>query len=250
MGIKKVFLNRNTHTQANTNYKLKITINNNNKDEIEGYMVNKFATILDANWDTIFNMDGKLSGIRNVLGAAGIQLFSSGIFTRKFYKGGSYLNIAPEFRIVDWDGKQFQNKNGGVENIVLHQTKKLLRLTTPSGAVDRNKTVPSEEKSNSDGINFSGQSFGQVTTLAKKLAKKSLAGLASFSPPSCVLEVGNYFILNDMIVNNVKVEYSKEMTDFGPLFADCSVSFSTAEVVRTGTVERAFNMRKSRVQEE
>jgi hypothetical protein len=190
---------------------------------VEGILKEPLQISVEANWENIFNIG--LAGAQRVFSLMNVGLLNTGMWTRKYYKGGSYLRITPKIRVVNWDGN----------NDVIHKAKQLTDLCLPL---------------------YKGKSFNQAfedITLAKVgssivgvgeevlkdggrgTVKKLIDQLSSNSPKPVMVTVSNFF-KNYFIVESVNVEFSKEMTTQGPLYADIDLVLSTPEVtIRGGT---------------
>jgi len=51
-----------------------------------------------------------------------------------------------------------------------------------------------------------------------------------------VVTIGQYFKNEDMIIEDLSVEFSKEMTSTGPLYADIKLKLSSAEMLTEGNL--------------
>lgn len=224
--------------------------------QIQGVLQEKISLSFDANWDNIFNVSERFDALRKGLSLFDVGLLNTGIFTRKYFKGGSYLKIQPKFRIVDWDG----------DGKVLRESNLLMNLALPSVT----KSYSASALMQYVGKNTVGSTIAGIGNTAKKVVNKvgetalefledpeasidnisklSLAdvagikqgvkdfaktGLGSNSAYPVEVQVSNYF-KHTFVIENVSVEFSKEMTDSGPLFADIDMSLSTREVVTRG----------------
>ena len=78
---------------------------------IKGYMTNEFQYDVNAQWETLLTPNGAFETIENLAIIGGDPLFQSGIFTRKFYKGGAHVIFNTEFRIVDWEGNTLRDRD-------------------------------------------------------------------------------------------------------------------------------------------
>lgn len=189
------------------------------------------------------------------------SVFTTGIATRRYYKGGSYIRIEPKIRVVDWDGTGAPVATAeALMNASLPQTNKNLEgfaTTIKEALIAIAKTLPGSERLNS-GLEFAGAAalLGANTTgiltaglvggvaadtdLVKAIssnigAKTSeLASTALTNNPQPVfVTISNYYA-NQFLIENVSVEFSKEMTDFGPLYCDISLSLATRDVAQKG----------------
>lgn len=209
---------------------------------VEGVLKETLQISVEANWENIFNIGGGLgSVIDNItrfssLAGNPVGLLNTGIWSRKFYKGGSYLKINPKMRVVNWRG----------ENNVLDDARTLTDLAlplykgkTPSELIDTFSDVASN-------VFTDGVSIPSKASL-KSDANKLFDTAASNSPKPVEVVISNFF-RNTFIIESVQVEFSKEMTSQGPLYADFDVVLSTPEVtLRGGTglknIPKRFNRR-------
>jgi hypothetical protein len=214
----------------------------NSEINIVGYLTDKFSTNLTAEWESIINADGILSGMRDALGVAGIRLFSTGIWTRKFYKQGSYLELQPQFRIVDWNG------TGVVPNVasILSQLTTIRNLGTGDAVQkqldEKQKSLEKERTASKDKTATVG--------MVRGLFDATIGSMVGGVPPSVGIRIGKYFNVppgnfangTGMAVKSVQVTYSKELTTGGnPLYGDFNVGLSSIEVVSTGRLLSFFS---------
>jgi hypothetical protein len=205
-------------------------------------------------------MIGGLSGIANVA--------NTGISTRKIYTKSGYLELDIRFRVVDWQGvgspvesaflltsmclpKNLKNFNatdavGAVADIGVTQINKIVTFITKalgSSQEDINAMTAEIE----GGAN-STKSF--ISAISKKLPIEGLEKLIptpitnvfndpqflviASAPSTITVQIGNYFKHNDMIVEGVKCEFSRQATSAGPLFADFSMRVSSRQAILMG----------------
>lgn len=197
---------------------------------VEGVLKEPLQFSVQANWENIFNIGN--SFVNNVAKFTNTGILNTGVWTRKFYKGGSYLQITPKMRVVNWDG----------DNNVIYQAKLLTDLALPAY---NGKSVESLfEESKASNISEVGSRIveGATEGLSEilrgdgaKTFNKIINELSSNSPKPVTVVISNFF-RNRFIIESVQVEFSKEMTSQGPLYADFEVVLSTPEVtVRGGT---------------
>jgi hypothetical protein len=242
-------------------------------DRIIGTLQEKLQFSIDANWDNIFNVSDRFNALRIGASLYDPGLLNTGILTRKYFKGGSYLKISPKFRVVDWDGA----------GIVVRQAMELMNLALPvqSKILDVGKFKGFLEK-NTIGSTLTGLGTiakaggkivkGVVQQAASEISKyatadldeqatkieSALDGISSINLADATgakygidlllkigngsnsahlvnVKVSNYFQHN-FVIENVSVEFSKEMTEAGPMYADFDLTMSTIEAaVRGGT---------------
>jgi hypothetical protein len=210
-----------------------------------------FSGILQSNF--VYNVNAewqeKLANINiPVLGAVGTKVARAvtgdtsrtGIFTEKFYQGASYLVISPKFRVVDWNG----------DGNVIQTAVKVINKLLPMG---NNKTVSELVNENPDYTKSLTKAISNASTAA---AKAVLDGVIDFGadasaytsntlrgivdtvvktsnrflwgePEPVRVQIGNFFDMNNMVLETASVEFSKEMTKYGPLYADFDVQFTS-----------------------
>ncbi len=211
-------------------------------NSISGILNSKIVLRMNAQWDTIMSLSSGLSSLQTFLGAAGVSVLRSGIFTRKFFKGGGYLELQPEFRIVDWDGT----------GNVISSAKWLLSKCVPQSRggvsegigsildkINKNKAGGNETKSD-----FAKKVQGWAENLGDTI-DSSVGG----NPSTVHVKLSNYFdsqLMGNvtMIIQNVTVTFSSEITESGPLYGDFSVLLSSREQLisdhlRKSVIERS-----------
>lgn len=225
--------------------------------QIQGVLQEKLALSFDANWDNIFNVSDRFDALRKGLSLFDVGLLNTGIFTRKYFKGGSYLKINPKFRIVDWDGDgKVLRESNLLMNLALPGVTKtyngaaLIKFaekhtvgSTIAGVGATLKKVPAAlgnaiadfaEDPNAALDSVSKFSLADVAGIKQNVKDFAKTGLGSNSAYPVEVQVSNYF-KHTFIIENVSVEFSKEMTENGPLFADIDMALSTLEVAVRGS---------------
>lgn len=219
---------------------------------IKGILKENFSISTEANYDNIFSVSDKLEGARKVFDfALGATFLNTGQWTRKYYKGGSYMKITPKFRVVDYDGTSEPLR---AAFILLNSA-----LPTPGKHdrfLDEMKGMNFEDIERKIGIisepdAVSGQNFDSTTYNIKRnisnagaIAKgiwSLLSGQLGNSPNPVSVKVSNFFSWDEMVVDSVNVEFSKEMIAYndssgssGPLYVDIDVVMSSREVATIG----------------
>lgn len=222
---------------------------------ITGVLQNNLSYSIDANWEAKLaniNIGGFAKAIKSLHG----DVSNTGIITEKFYQGASYLTISPKFRVVDWNG------DGSVMATAIKLVNKLL----PHG---NNETIM---ETGTD-IKEAANSF--MEDYRNKIGTKLIAGMkdptAAISnaaldvitaatgtinrflwgePEPVRIKIGNFFDMNNMILESASVEFSKEMTRNGPLYADFDCRFSSKLAMvkhQTGLVARDSSGRQVRI---
>jgi len=238
MAIKRIFVDKTSRrTEATALNKIRI-------GSVVGIMTNKLALSLQASWETLISTDGFFGGIQKAMGAAGYSVFNAGIWTRKFYKGGSYLSFSPSFRIIDWHG----------EGNVITSARLLLSKTAPKWAGQRKQNQFDKYTTNESNSKLSaeqrinrGKDFLDAARDVLTSGKNTLKNFSLSKAPSPVyVEVSNYFKQANMIIESVSVEFSEEMGPKGPLMGDFSVTLSSIEATTANDIG-LINVTKPRV---
>lgn len=229
------------------------------EESVTGILKNQVEFSVAADWDTlgIDSMIGDLVAnnkiIKNIQGvgsfamkAGGASLTNTGLVTRKFYKKGGYLEITPEFRILDWnsDGVTKQaamalmsmalprkNQSSSIEKIfggVYNSGKKILKKSSIFNVIEGfvSKAMDSALRSDT-----------QIISVTAKTAKRGATELTqgqvnlTEAPVPVTVIIGNWFQHTDMVITNVSVNFSQEMTRSGPLYVDLSVQLSSREAM-------------------
>jgi len=200
------------------------------------------ATDLENGLMSMFPNSGLLGDLVNTVRSAGrlggSSVANAGVFTKKFYTKSGYLEISPELRVMDWDD----------QNLPLQAALVLTTLTIPkvSGSAKLREIVESSNtletvkdgalktlekltNSNVDAVS----DFGDRTSEGFDDFLESDAFLTS-APPAVEVKIGNWLNFSDMVLEDVNVTFSKEMTKVGPLYADFSLTLSTRESLVLG----------------
>lgn len=209
----------------------------------------------------IGSLISEASGIANVT--------NTGISTRKVYNKSGYLEIELKFRVVDWRGtgepvksafllssmclpknsKNYTAKESIAEAAKLVPTTIGNTLALISSAMGHSPEETEKLKTaiGTDYDKFKNWLYGKVAPLEGVLTKiapmvqplialvKDPQFLVLASAPSTItVEIGNYFHHNDMIVKNVKCDFSKQACSAGPLFVDFNMSVSSRQAILMG----------------
>jgi hypothetical protein len=186
--------------------------------QIVGQMTNEFQLDMNAQWEELINMNGLFKAGETVMQLLGSPAFASGIFTRKFFKGGSHLIFNTEFRIVDYDG----------DGRVVKSLRSLVDVISPLATTDAVSTAATNL------VDLGETLFGEgLIQAGKDLAAK--LGRVGVGPVRVM--IGNYYS-DYLIIESISCKYSKEQTPSGPLYADFTVRFSTQEIVPKGGVSK------------
>lgn len=233
----RLFNKASRDAEASEDYKIVIGGN------IEGIITSEFSVESSAQWEPIFNIPDGFSQVENMMNATGVSLFKSGIFTRKFYKGGSYLEFAVDFRVVDWEG-------GAGTNIV-DITKQLISYTAP--------TEPNTAQLGT-AFELAGEFGSQVVEAGASFVEGGagaaesvfdatgdlLRRVSNLGGQEVQVSIGHWWS-GLLVIESVNAKYSRERTQRGPLYADYSVKFSTREILSKSQVGNGFRQLDSRV---
>lgn len=189
-----------------------------------------------------------------------------GISTRKIYNNSGYLEFDLQFRVVDWKGTGEPVKaslvlsshclprliSGSSATEVLRQ---FLTFAVDTGgnaldmaiqlfgkdAVEANKVETIFEKDLTKIKNIILGFIGNPSEGVSKLLPQVKPLLAMINNPEffidasapkpVIVEVGTYFRHNDIIIESVKTEFSKQCTSSGPLYADFSLTCSSLQTI-------------------
>ena len=234
---------------------------------VVGLMQETLKYSIEANYEQIMNLNeyfGDTSKVANL--AINKSLFNTGIATKRYYKGGSYIRIEPKIRIVDWDGTgqpiidtmiltdaalPSTAKNLGIKNLIALLPDNLKAIAASPGGEFAIARLIQGGGIVDAGVAASTGTLLAQTKLGSEVFKKlngvlaSLAGSAVTNNPDPVtVTISNYYA-NTFFIDAVSVEFSKEMTDAGPLYADVSLVLSTPTVVEKG--DSGLNFKNSRI---
>lgn len=232
---KTIFSNANVYKNAEDNL-AQIVIGNPPKNGVRGILLGKVIVRLAAEWDSILSSFGGFENIQNTISKLGFSVGNSGILTRKYFKKGGYLNLAQEFRIVDWDGK----------HNIIKDANWLLSKCVPNsfGGVSSTEVDPG---ANNGANKLKGKG---PSAWAKNLS--SSLGIAS-SPTPVHVKLSSFFDssreghFGRMIITNIAVTYSKEMTKNGPLYADISAELTGLYALDSSRISNLSKQGKTRV---
>lgn len=231
--------------QKNADDYFQITIDSDDGGLV-GYLTNEFQYNVNSNWETLFDLNGKFKILETVATASGKPLFRSGLFTRKYYKGGSYIEFPVEFRIVDWEGQgtviaaaKFLTKTVLPINVNVEDIEKIGTDVgnTANKAYDSVRNDTQEILDDGGSI---GQKAGKVLGLGFKAAEKYADELDKNGVRPVQVSIGK-FLNKSLIIENVGVKYSREIGANGPLYGDFNVKFSTREVPNREQVSSMFS---------
>lgn len=207
---------------------------------------------------------------------AGRNLDNVGIVTEKFYVKSGYLNINPTFKVVDWfgDGMPLKTAKALVGYCVPEKEQKLADLKNNLIKVEKELLAYAKSKGIPGtqlvewGLNFAGDVAGGAMDIAAKsidsvgnsvmpntnlgsTSQKILSDAVNngfwltSSPTPVEVVIGNWFVHDKMVVEDVSMKFSKEMTKLGPLWAEFSLQMSSKEALSIG--KDGFEFKTKRV---
>jgi len=199
MAIQKIPFNKDLiYKNAKENVaKIRISRSDKTTDSIDGILLSKVVLSMTSNWEPILTSLGSIFPLaQNAAAFTGRNLATTGLYTRKFYKGGGgYLVLRPEFRIVDWDGTNQTN--------VLRQIKLLTQWTSPSGDVT---------KEDEGQLDKTKGNVSRFFTKGKSAIKDLKTNLITGAPPHVTVELSSYFnsknmgaFAKDFVITNLTV---------------------------------------------
>lgn len=209
-------------------------------DGVRGILKEPLKFSVESDWEPLISLSDRFQTVQTGISFfGGSRLFNTGIWTKRFWKGGSYLKINPSMRIIDKEGT----------GNVLRDSRRLLDLALPRYKSNKAKSdserimedisylakgaknvikktaeniIEGELLPNSESITNAGKGFGRF-----------IENVASSGPKPVRVKVSNFFE-KIFIIESVDVEFSKEMTDLGPLYADLNIVLSSQEVTTKG----------------
>ena len=201
------------------------------KKSIEGLLKNKPKFSLEGDYDRLINFDEKFSALNKLGGAVfGAQLGLTKTWSKRIYKGGSYLGISLQTRIMD-DLDEF----GKLKRSVKYKTSNLISLCNPDSLSDVSDKDIKKLASLANTAKDQG-SLDRVTGLVKGLG----SGLAGSTPPEVSLRISNYFKLPGFFVKAVSFDFSHEQTKNGPLYSDVEVELIQSQILPAWEIKKGF----------
>ena len=189
---------------------------------IVAYLQNEFNYSVAAQWESL--LDGVVGGglLTKVGQFTGNPLFQSGLFKRKFYQGGGYIEFNIDIRIVsDASYKVGQMTEGGQilnPKTAAHWLASLCLPTTDPSVLE---AVKSGIQFGKKLLNNAGDEIA-IATGDDKYAKKMQVergkeaikdALEANDKPygrTCRIKIGNMFDSFDMVIDAVDIKYSRE----------------------------------------
>jgi hypothetical protein len=218
---------------------------------IKGHMQEKLTWNIGANWESL-GLDSLITSlVPNSMVTAGgsfqklanVSVTNSGVATRKYYTKGSYLVINPTFRVVDYD-----DSNAPLKACLFMTGMCLPRKEMGASINDLMSSLNEESKlSKLKNLLRGGMSEQTLTELDRgnvldkaigtfgKALKSGLSDMGSSEinltdgPSPVNVEIGHWFKMSNMVIEQVDINLSDEMTAVGPRYADITVQLSSRE---------------------
>lgn len=261
------FFNDNTHLDgANTQHKvviqsldgktLKTPHGEIKSPYAEGYLQNEFNYGVTADWQPLLDnivgngLLGKASGF------TGSPLFQSGLYKRKFYKGGGYISFNVDIRLLSdehsslSDAKPGSQGSGKITNpkTAAHWLSSLCLPTTDPSVVKMLEAAGNlliEGGRGAANVIVGQDKFENENNTVDKAAEAVGKPYAR----TIRVRIGNMFDSSDMIIDAVDVKYSRQqvltknggdkelddhdtrnMSSYQPLYVDISLKVSTRTI--------------------
>lgn len=231
--------------------------------EVVGMLQEPVAFSVEATYNTIFSLDSFFSSINNYLALTDQkQIFKTGMYTKRFWKGGGYLRITPKFRVVDHEGDGYiienaiQILNAGVPrndlSVLKEETLDAYYANEGSNAAPilagagalagagyaaLKKSGPVRYVAPLIVGAGAGYATGKIADNSGKI-KSLVDGISTNQPTPVVVKISNYFS-KVFVLEFASVTFSQEMieTNAGkitPMYADFECTFGTQEVTTFG----------------
>lgn len=207
----------------------------------------------------------RIGGAANLLGAAPqANVFAS----KKIYQKSGYMEIKIPMMVVDWEGTgqpllsalflaYYCLPSGNVGNELIKAGQSFLdsqvekaedaetigeKLTgaaanVADGTLAMGEGLVRKSVEMLKGFSSSIGSDKVIDSAQVEYAKENLVeGIDDIftlraSPVPVIVEIGNFFKHNDMVIENLDYKFSKEMTKAGPLFVNFTLSLSTRKIL-------------------
>ena len=193
------------------------------KPFVTGYLQGEFSYNLSSEWSAL--LDGIVGGgaLGKISQFTGNPLYQSGLFKRKFYKGGSYITFNLDFRIVCEEEYGLKdNDEGRIKNpkVAAHWLAGLCLPTEDPSALEAIKSGWNAVSTLAvDAYNTVSkvadipltQLPAKTKTAASAKVEQVVKKLDKPYGRTCRIKIGSMFDSYDMIVDSVNIKYSREM---------------------------------------
>lgn len=194
-----------------------------------GNLKNEFSMALNAEWAPLFDSIVPGADTLRKLGDASLM---SGIFSRKYFKGGNHLTLPIEMRILDEGIGSTSPVVDAVRNLTNLVVARPFNFEQSKALIERKAkgAVQGGKQAASGILNPDESAPGALLKGANTLFK----GLTD-SNRLVSINIGTFFKCPGMIITGVTYTYSREQTDRGPLFADFSVQAESMQAIVRGS---------------
>ena len=244
-------------------YKIKIRPNTERvltrkKDSaITGIIKNNVKFSVEANWEAtgvenvmsnIIPNIGPLQALKGVadisMGLAGANIGNSGFVTRLFYSQGGYLTLAPEMRVMDWEntgeplkaafalmGLCVPRKDSSITiDEIIKTIEDKSKFAEGIFGLAKNKLAKAYQATQKAGTHDTIKTTGKImNTGANELLNANIN--LTEAPAPVIVEIGDFFVHNNMVIRSVDFDFSDKMTPAGPQHVDISLSLSSREAM-------------------
>lgn len=198
---------------------------------VEGEMKGQFAYSLNADYQSLFANTIPYS---DLFAKFGDDSLVTGIMSRRYYKGGGYLALPLEFRVMEDGSGNVYRASESLAKLVAGKDFNIKESAIAAAGVLNTIRQGGVDVAESALSLDSGALTTTITSFINKLANRSQARNVS-------VQIGDMFtagngVSNPMVITDLNVTYSKEFTHTGPLYADFSVKVETNEAMTKGKV--------------
>lgn len=171
---------------------------------------------------------------------AGRSIENSGLFTRKFYKSSGDLTLNPSFRVFDFKNEGLPISAGLIFTSLCLPKRKDSASFAAGGTIQKVGTngsnlagvgvdtvVAAGFVSTDTGNSIKTGVNDSVQTLTQNFGDTRINWTTQ--PATVDVKIGAWLKISAMVLTNVSVSYSMEMTNNGPLYADFDLTLVTRE---------------------
>lgn len=225
---------------------------------ITGVMTNEFTYGLNSEWETISTpldlID--IGVIGDAFVAAGGGTMGAVYKSKKYWKKSGTLTITPTIRIIDVNGTglplevarvllMFCTASTGGLSSKLNETVNTFKSNLTAAAnskLDNLNNKAQQDLNNKDSgvltktaaaIEIGTAYVGKVAVNGTDEMLEDIvdAFTAKYAPPPLIVEIGKIFSHNEMILTNVSMKFSKEVTRKGPMYIDVDLTLETRKII-------------------
>ncbi|MFW6219514.1 MAG: hypothetical protein ACOCZ5_00215 [bacterium] len=227
---------------------------------IKGVSLEPLELNLDTNWIPIDSSNcPAISTINSFVDAigpysmmVGRQELGSYYTSRHLWTKPGYLKIQPKFRVIDYYGNNdpLQSVNflkkyivGVKDNNEIVESIKSLVEDTEKEVLKTGGNIYDSLKSRVSNMNDGSlkDTIEGMLSYGSNAAKTLFEEMSSIvdvngSPPPVSIQIGQWFYLNDMVIENIDFDFSKELSvNASPLWVDISISMRSRYIMRDWT---------------